>query len=1409
MTAPTPKATRVPASTTLTEKIEHLIYGPEQDPNMSPIMSNTRQTGFHYKGSEFIHHADLHITESAFFNLLRHQKIVLGAIVGILAFGFYLNWQITAIALFGVMTVLYFFDLLFSAFIVFQSYKALPEIHISKAEIEGFRDEDCPTYTIFCPLYKEWQVVPQFVEAMQKLDYPHEKLQVLFLLEENDVETIEKISTSSLPPHFHIVVVPHSKPKTKPKAMNYGLDYVSGEYVVIYDAEDVPEVDQLKKAVLAFKKVPGNVACIQAKLNFYNPHQNILTRLFTAEYSLWFDLVLPGYQSIGAPIPLGGTSNHFRAETLRQLGGWDAFNVTEDCDLGMRLAKRGYTTAIVDSTTHEEANSDMLNWYNQRSRWIKGYIQTYFVHMRDPQKYFANGKGKDFFLFQLIVGGKILSLFINPIMWITTICYFLFRAKIAVFIEPLFPGPILYIGVFSLIFGNFLSLYYYMVGCVKRGYDGLIKYVFLIPFYWLGMSIAAWQALYEIFVKPHYWAKTIHGLHLAPVQVAPHMPWTMNVPAPKVAFDMKAVLQNQPSRIVRPVANPTVQVSAATATDTVAENEPELVHILSESTDEETWTVQGKRFITSSAGLLVLSAIIGNILNFVFNAYLGRVLTLADFGTITIVNIFVYLLSLFTNALSTTTTHEVSFFEGMHSGMGSSFIRKTWLYVLCGGVAASLFWMLIVPTIGDYFKISNLIVIFAFTPAILFAALDALNRGYLQGTFSFGSTAATNLFEIVVKLVLAFTLVTYGLSALASLAIPGSMFAAWLASTALAGLIYRKVSRTNLPQTAPKKFPFVFYAAALVSGVSTAAFLTSDIMLAKHYLSPDDAGRYALISLVGKMIFFFGSLLNTFIMPVVSRAEGEHKDASWEFTKLFGGAAFLTIGAALGLGIGGFFFVPLLFGERAVSIVPYVPMYSLAMALFTLSSTIMSYGLARKRYVFPLISICMSAALWVSIAQRHDSINDFVTTILAINILEFALICLVHFFYDSFVYLSRNVIDILRVVERLPDARKADFGKMNILVFNWRDTKSAYAGGAETYVQSLASRWVKDGHAVTLFTSNDGHLPQNGETDGVRIIRRGGFYAVYVIASLYYLFHFRGKFDAIVDSENGIPFFTPLYAKEPVYCLVHHIHQEVFRKSLVWPLSSLACFLEKDLMPLVYRNCNFITVSDSSKQAMEKHRITMKDIQVVNPGIDIDFLTPGEKAVVPTVSYIGRLKEHKSVHVLIKAFKEVLKNVPTAQLIIAGDGEEEDALKELAKKLHLESSVAFCGRVSEEEKRDILRKSWVFVTPSMIEGWGITTIEANACGTPVIASDVSGLRDSVRDGETGVLVAHGRADLLAAKITEVLRDASLREFLSRNALQWAGNFGWQRSSQTFMDIVSSTYTPLPSYGSTLLTNKIT
>lgn len=479
-----------------------------------PEHEEIKGKGFHYKNIEYVHHTDLEHNKSAITQVNTKQKVFIFTFLFLLLISFVINWHGTLVVFIALLTFLYFADLLFNFFLISRSFTKSPEIRVSQEEIDVVPDSAWPTYTIFCPLYKEWNVVPQFVSAIDKIDYPKDKMQVMLLLEEDDTETIENVKKYDLPSHFVINVVPHSKPKTKPKALNYGMLSASGEYIVVYDAEDVPDPLQMKKAILAFKKANKRTVCIQAKLNFYNPHQNILTRVFTAEYSLWFDLVLTGLQSIHAPIPLGGTSNHFKKETLVKLKGWDSFNVTEDCDLGMRLVKHGYQTAVIDSVTFEEANSDLKNWFSQRTRWIKGYIQSYFVHMRNPSEFFIHWKEPHAITFQLIVGGKILSMFINPVMWFITISYFVFRPIVGPFIESFYPAPVLYMGIFSLLIGNFLYMYYYMIGCYKREQDEIIKYVFLVPFYWLAMSIAATRAVYQVIFNPHYWAKTKHGLHL-------------------------------------------------------------------------------------------------------------------------------------------------------------------------------------------------------------------------------------------------------------------------------------------------------------------------------------------------------------------------------------------------------------------------------------------------------------------------------------------------------------------------------------------------------------------------------------------------------------------------------------------------------------------------------------------------------------------------------------------------------------------------------------------------------------------------------------------------------------------------------------------------------------------------------
>ncbi|MFI5212503.1 MAG: glycosyltransferase family 2 protein, partial [Candidatus Saccharimonadales bacterium] len=406
----------------------------------------------------------------------------------------------------------YFLDLLFNMFLIYRSFKSYSEIVVSDQAVR--RRRRWPRYTILCPLYKETAVIPQFIAAMEAINYPKSQLEVLLLLEQDDHESINTIYSLHLPNYFSVIIVPDSMPKTKPKACNYGLLQASGEYAVIYDAEDIPDPLQLKKAVYAFESSSRAIGCIQAKLNYYNWNQNLLTRLFTLEYSLWFNLILTGLQSIKAPIPLGGTSNHFRTRILKELGGWDPFNVTEDADLGIRLAKYGLKTAVLDSTTLEEANSALGNWLKQRSRWIKGYMQTYLVHMRHLREFGRHSSRLDMITFQLVIGGKVMSLLINPLLWVMTLTYFTFRPEVGSTIESLYLAPVFYVGAVSLIIGNFMYLYYYMMGAARQGRPELIIFALFVPLYWIMMSLAASYALRDLIIRPFHWHKTTHGLHL-------------------------------------------------------------------------------------------------------------------------------------------------------------------------------------------------------------------------------------------------------------------------------------------------------------------------------------------------------------------------------------------------------------------------------------------------------------------------------------------------------------------------------------------------------------------------------------------------------------------------------------------------------------------------------------------------------------------------------------------------------------------------------------------------------------------------------------------------------------------------------------------------------------------------------
>lgn len=236
------------------------------------------------------------------------------------------------------------------------------------------------TYTILLPIYKEELMLDQLIQAIENLKYPKNLLQVLFLLEKDDNNTLQTLLTKKIPNYFSILIVKEGGPKTKANACNFGLKYATGEFLVIYDAEDVPEEDQLLKAVKKFcASADIYLSCLQAKLTFYNHSTNILSKLCTLEYLIHFNFILPSFSNKDIPIPLGGTSNHFKTRALREIGGWDQYNVTEDADLTYRLYRKGYKIKMLDSYTHEETVIDIKSWIRQRSRWIKGHIMTFLI----------------------------------------------------------------------------------------------------------------------------------------------------------------------------------------------------------------------------------------------------------------------------------------------------------------------------------------------------------------------------------------------------------------------------------------------------------------------------------------------------------------------------------------------------------------------------------------------------------------------------------------------------------------------------------------------------------------------------------------------------------------------------------------------------------------------------------------------------------------------------------------------------------------------------------------------------------------------------------------------------------------------------------------------------------------------
>ncbi len=466
--------------------------------------------------------------QSAYRVLYPKQKYFLLAMIATVAICAVINSLVTFMVLFGIINIAYFVVNPIKIFISLKGISKSRQIRkIKKDDLQWVCDKDLPIYTILTPVFHEASVLPQLLKNLYNLDYPKEKLDIKILMEEKDKETIEAAKRLGLfgspkeiiegvsQEEYHEflkvvdpIIIPNTEVTTKPRACNYGLLRSKGELCVIYDAEDDPDPDQLRKVATIFMNSKEDVVCLQSKLNFYNSQENLLTRFFSIEYGYWYEFYISGLDYFNAPIPLGGTSNHFRISKLNELGRWDPYNVTEDADIGIRISRQKFKTQVIDTYTFEEATVNVRSWIRQRARWYKGHVQTYLVHMRNPRKLQQDLSLKQYLKFQLTFGAGIFMSPINPVLWgilaVSIVAPYL--------IAGLVPSYLMPICIFNLFVGNLTYVLMYLMACMSLKKTRLIPVSLLMPIYWALISIASWRGLIQLVYKPFYWDKTSHGI---------------------------------------------------------------------------------------------------------------------------------------------------------------------------------------------------------------------------------------------------------------------------------------------------------------------------------------------------------------------------------------------------------------------------------------------------------------------------------------------------------------------------------------------------------------------------------------------------------------------------------------------------------------------------------------------------------------------------------------------------------------------------------------------------------------------------------------------------------------------------------------------------------------------------------
>ncbi len=439
---------------------------------------------------------------------VRHRMLWAGGISAVLIAALILApaWTMTLGMLLAVLTLVMTTTMKGAAFLAQLTRPPVRNVSLESLQTAKFR---LPRVSVLVPLLKEKEIAGQLIARLSRLTYPKSLLNVVLVLEEGDETTRDTIARTDLPDWMSVIEVPGAGAlTTKPRALNYALDFCRGSIVGVWDAEDWPEADQIERVVTRFHAAPRNVVCLQGVLDYYNSRTNWLSRCFTIEYATWWRVILPGISKLGLVLPLGGTTLFFRRDALERLGGWDAHNVTEDADLGVRLARHGYITELLPTVTHEEATSRAWPWVRQRSRWLKGFMITYFVHMRQPRQLLRDLGLKRFLGLQTIFLATFSQFAAAPLLW----SFWLTLFGVTHPVEITLGAQVVWTLAGLFLFSELLSLGMGLYAVSGRAHRHLLGYVPTMMIYFTLGALAAYKALWEMVRAPFFWDKTQHGV---------------------------------------------------------------------------------------------------------------------------------------------------------------------------------------------------------------------------------------------------------------------------------------------------------------------------------------------------------------------------------------------------------------------------------------------------------------------------------------------------------------------------------------------------------------------------------------------------------------------------------------------------------------------------------------------------------------------------------------------------------------------------------------------------------------------------------------------------------------------------------------------------------------------------------